>query len=146
MTCLRSMLRLVAGLGILVLPGVFVTTAQAQDSDVNFDSRLLRKPAPKSELPEVKPQPQAWPRLDPGAVLCRTEADLDRLTARRHGEAIAGPIDCRVIRDPLAISIIQRNGPGRVEVKVTASQAGDTGWTDAWLPAKAPSGATSASR
>lgn len=116
------------------------TAARADDADSNvkFQSGLLaKKPAPG--LPDVKPQPQAWPRLDPGAVLCRTAGDLDRLSARRHGEAVDGPVDCQVIRNPTAVSITQRNGPGRTEVKLTAAKTDDTGWTDAWLPAKAPS-------
>jgi hypothetical protein len=152
MTAMPRTHLLAACLGILVCAagisgaGIFVAGARAQDSNVKFESGLLRKP-PKPGLPDVRPQPMAWPRLDPGAILCRTEDDLDRLAARRHGETISGPVDCQVVRNPTAITIVQRVGPGRVEVKVTTAQSGDTGWTDAWLPDKAPSsGTASASR
>ena len=112
---------------------------------VQMPGILGSKKAPVA--PEVKPQPLAWPRLDPGAVLCRTEADLDRLGERRRGEAVDGPIDCQIIRAATAISIVQRKGPGRAEVK-TSGRGADavTGWTDAWLPDKGRAGATSVSR
>ena len=108
---------------------------------------LLAVKKPKSGLPDVKPQPLAWPRLDPGAVLCRTEADLETLAARRSGQAVNGPIDCQIIRAATAITIVQRKSLGRVEVKISNTGADAvSGWTDAWLPDKAPAGATSASR
>jgi hypothetical protein len=120
--------------------------AQPNDSNISFASGLLAK-KPKPGLPDVKAQPLAWPRLDPGAVLCRTEGDLDRLGARRRGEAVDGPVDCNIIRAATAISVLMRKGPGRVEVKTTDPKVDAvTGWTDAWLPEKGPSGATSASR
>ncbi|WP_428486937.1 hypothetical protein [Rhodopila sp.] len=118
----------------------FATGARAQDSNIRFESGLLPK-KPKPGLPDVKPQPQAWPRLDPGAVLCQSETDLDRLTARRHGEDVTGPVDCQVVRDPTAITILQRKGPGKTEVRMTNAQTGGSGWTDVWLPDKAPVGA-----
>jgi hypothetical protein len=101
-------------------------------------SLLLKKPKPGP--PDVKAKPLAWPRLDPGAVLCRSEADLARLSANRHGSPGGGPADCRIIAQPTAIQIVTRRGPGRTEVQVTG--ANDTGWTDAWLPSKAPASAT----
>jgi hypothetical protein len=147
MTSMQKTLLMAACMAMLPFAaGLFATNGRAQDSNVKFDSGLVRRP-PKPGAPEVKPQPRAWPRLDPGSVLCRTEDDLGRLAARRHGEAVAGQVDCRVIRDPTAVSIVQRNGPGRTEVKVTAAPADDTGWTDAWLPQRAPpAGTTSVSR
>jgi hypothetical protein len=147
MTSVQRTLLMAACMGTsLFVTGLCATDGRAQDSHVKLDSRLVHRPPQPGAL-EVKPQPQAWPRLDPGSVLCRTEDDLNRLAARRHGEAVAGQVDCRVIHDPTAISIVQRNGPGRTEVKMTAARADDTGWTDAWLPQAGPSaGATSVSR
>jgi hypothetical protein len=141
-----------ACLGIVCLgAGAVATTAGAQapgDSNVTVDAggALPKKPRPGG-LPGVRAQPLAWPRLDPGAALCRTEADLDRLGARRRGESVDGPIDCQVIRTATAISIVQRNGPGRTEVKTSDPKVDAvTGWTDAWLPDKGRVGATSVSR
>jgi hypothetical protein len=120
--------------------------AQSPDSNVSFQSGLLQKKAKAAGLPDVKAQPLAWPRLDAGAVLCRSEADLIRLAQRRSGEAVDGAVDCQIIRLATPITIVQRNGPGRTEVKPSESQPMDLGWTDAWLPDKAPTRATSASR
>jgi hypothetical protein len=117
------------------------------DSNIKFDAPGFLPKKPKPGLPDVKAQPLAWPRLDPGSVLCRTEADLDKLGARRRGEAVDGPIDCQVVRAATAISIVQRKGPGRAEVKTSdASTDGVTGWTDAWLPEKGAIGSTSVTR
>ncbi len=95
----------------------------------------------ESRLPDVKPAPLAWPRLDPGAVLCRSEGDLERLAARRQGEEGAGPTDCRLVSSPTAVTIMQRKGPGRTQVRLTDAPT-IFGWTDVWLPDKAPAGAT----
>ncbi len=148
MTATQRTLLAAARTGTLFLvTGLFTAAVHGQSNNVKFDSGLTRTPA-KPDVPEVKPQPHAaWLRLDPGAVLCRTRDDLDRLAARRHGEVVAGPVDCRVIHDPTAVSIMQRNGSGRTEVRMTTSKGEDTGWTDAWLPPGAPTAATtSASR
>lgn len=95
-------------------------------------------PKKKTELPEVKVSPAAWPRLDPGAVLCRSEADLAQLAANRSGGGGGGAADCRVINSPTAITIVQRLGRGRTQVQVSGGTS-QVGWTDAWLPEKAPS-------
>jgi hypothetical protein len=121
--------------------------AQPSDSNVSFNAPGLLPKKPRPGLPDVKAQPLAWPRLDAGAVLCRTEADLDKLGARRRGESVEGQIDCQIVRAATAISILQRNGPGRAEVKTTDPRSdGVTGWTDAWLPDKGAVGTTSVSR
>ena len=145
MISLPRMLLIGACLGTLAIAAQ--AGAQPSNSDVSFDAGGLLPKKPKPGLPDVKAQPLAWPRLDPGAVMCRTEADLEKLAARRSGETVDGSIDCQIIRAATAISIVQRKGPGKSEVKTSDPKAGNvTGWTDAWLPDKAPSGATSASR
>ena len=139
----------------MLLAGVFLGTiaiagpagAQPSDSNVSFEAPGLLIKKPRAGLPDVKAQPLAWPRLDPGAVLCRTEADLAKLAARRSGEAVDGSIDCQIVHAATAIAIVQRKGPGRAEVKTSDPRGMVTsGWTDAWLPDKAPTGATSAKR
>jgi len=112
-------------------------------SNVALDMPSFMKQKAAKGLPDVKSQPLAWPRLDPGAVLCRTEADLMRLAARRGGDAAAGPADCRVVSIATAITIVQRKGPGRTEVQPNAPGSA-TGWTDVWLPEKAPATASMA--
>jgi hypothetical protein len=105
---------------------------------------LIKKPKPGS--PEVKAQPQAWPRLEAGSVLCRSEDDLDRLAARRRGDPSGGPVDCQIMHAATPIAILQRKSPAKTEVRTTDPQAGGSGWTDVWLPEKAPPRPTSAAR
>jgi len=137
--------------GLLVLAGVVLVLpvgaamAQPSDSNIFLDAPGLLPKKPKAGLPDVKAQPLAWPRLDPGAVLCRSEDDLRRLVARRSGQVVDAPVDCQVVRQPTGISIVQRVGPGTVEVRTNDPAAGGLGWTDAWLPDRAPIRATSAS-
>jgi hypothetical protein len=133
MTSLKMILFCV-GVGLLCIPAI----ARAQDSNSNvlFDAPGFLPKKPKPGLPEVKAQPTVWPRLDPGAVFCRTSDDLSRLAARRRGEPVAGPVDCRIVRIPTGISIVERNSGGMIEVKTNDPQAGGVGWTDAWLPNK----------
>ena len=146
MLSMPMMLLIGACLGTLALAAPANAQQPPSNSNVTFDPGMLGLKKPKPGLPDVRAQPLAWPRLDPGSVLCRTEADLQRLAARRAGEAVDGTVDCQIIRTPTAISIVQREGPGRVEVKISDAKTDSSGWTDAWLPDKAPPGATSASR
>jgi hypothetical protein len=144
MTPMHKCLALAAGLAVLAAAAPAGAQAPANNSNVSFQSSLLRKKAAPG-MPDVKAQPLAWPRLDAGAVLCRSQADLNRLAQRRTGQAVDGPVDCQVIRTATPITIVQRNGPGQTEVKPSGAQPMDSGWTDAWLPDKAPITATSAS-
>src|SRR5271165_2951975 len=117
MVTMRRMLMIVACLGAFAAPA----GAQLADSNILSGGSGARVRKPKPGLPEVKAQPLAWPRLDPGSVLCRSEADLIRLAQRRSGEVADGPVDCQVVRVAIGITIVQRNG-GRTEVKPSDAQ------------------------
>jgi hypothetical protein len=93
---------------------------------------IEQKPKFDKDNSTVRPRTDVWPRLDPGAVICKTEADLQRLAASRRGEP-GEPPNCQLIRTPTAIQIQRRAGPGRTQVSLT-DQNGVDGWTDAWLP------------
>ena len=139
---MRKILLLVAGFALLT-PSVITL---AQDSNILLNAPGLIPKKPSAGLPDVKPHPLAWPRLDPGAVICRSENDLSRLAARRRGEPVEGSVDCQVIRAATPISVIQRKGPGMTQISTTDPAAGGAGWTDAWLPDRSPVRATSATR
>lgn len=124
---------LATALAVAALPA----SAQVQppnDSPVHFGG-MLHRDAPKAEAPDVRAPPSAWPRLDPGAVLCATRDDLVRRAELMRGENVAPP-DCRQISQTTAIKILDRAGLGATEVQVTGRD--ETGWTDAWLPANPP--------
>jgi hypothetical protein len=109
-----------------------LVVSQPALAQVIWDMPNVVVPKTKFENSTVKPRADVWPRLDPGAVLCKSEADLRRLAASRRGEP-GDPPNCQLIRAPTAIQIQQRAGPGRTQVSVTG-QDGVQGWTDAWLP------------
>ncbi|HET6606816.1 MAG TPA: hypothetical protein VFG62_09120 [Rhodopila sp.] len=131
-------------LSCLVAQAAFTLPAFAQtpppdtDSHVQFDAPGFLPKKGRSGLPNVKASPLAWPRLDRGSVLCRSEEDLSRLAARRRGQSVEGPIDCQIVRAATGVSILRRQGPGMTEVQTNDPNAGGTGWTDAWLPERPP--------
>jgi hypothetical protein len=97
-----------------------------------------RQPAAPPPLPLP---PETWPRLDPGATLCDTEAALQQYqkaqeTASANGGAVL-PAGCSRVTEPMAVTIVQRDGPSRESVKST-TPPGHNGWTNAWLPETRP--------
>ena len=112
-----------------------VALAGPAAAQVVWDMPGIIVPKPSFNTPTAQARPDVWPRLDRGAVLCRTEADLLRLAASRRGEPSTAP-QCQIIRAPTPIQITRRAGPGRTQVSVT--EQNQEGWTDAWLPEKAP--------
>ncbi len=115
-----------------------VQTASAQHVVLDAPGIMGQKKAPS--LPPPRAQPAVWPRLDPGAVLCRTSDDLERYAANMTARASGGDTqaaDCQIIAQPTGIQIVSRQGLGRTEVKLSTSD-NMIGWTDVWLPDKAP--------
>ena len=129
---MRARLLLLLALVPLAQPALAQTAP-----NVSLDAPGLVLKKPPTRAPDVKAAPQAWPRLDPGSALCRSEGDLARLSANRTGTAGGGPADCQVMRVATAVQIVQRTSPGRTQVRLTDKPA-VTGWTDVWLPEKAP--------
>jgi hypothetical protein len=105
------------------------------DSNVHISGMLNPHNAPKGVAPDVTAPPAAWPRLDPGSVICATRDDLVRRADMMRGEHVAPP-NCRQLSQATAITILNRAGPGATEVQVTGRD--QTGWTDAWLPTNPP--------
>ena len=123
---------------ILCLLGLLC--AVPASAQVILDAPGLLGEKKKAQLAPPRAAPLAWPRLDPGAVFCRTEDDLSRhasnMTARVSGGDTEAA-DCRAIAQPTGIQILNREGPGRTQVKLSAPST-EVGWTDAWLPARPP--------
>lgn len=125
----------------IVLSAAFlgiVSPALAQRVILDAPGLMPQKKAPAPEAPRA--QANVWPRLDPGAVLCRTEDDLDRHAANMVARVSGGEsqsADCHTIAQPIGIQILSREGPGRTQVKLKDADS-QTGWTDVWLPEKAP--------
>ena len=89
-----------SGLWKLLVLGL--VSSQPAVAQVIWDIPNIVVPKPKFDNSTVKPRADAWPRLDPGAVICKTEADLLRLAASRRGEPVDRP-NCQLIRSPTPI-------------------------------------------
>jgi hypothetical protein len=103
-----------------------------------------RGPAHTASLPPpVASEP--WPRLDAGAILCKSRDDLARYQTLGTAGPNAAPLVCSVIQNRTAIRILDRDGPSRTHV-VTTDATKQAGWTNAYLPSKgSTSGVTSTS-
>lgn len=85
------------------------------------------------EMPELKPLVEPRQRLDPGALLCHTEAQLKQhqaaIMARLQGGTAPEPAGCHIISETIAVAVLHRDGQALTQVQL----AGDTpqaGWTD----------------
>jgi len=121
------------------LPASAQVRPPPDDSNINYGGILKDHTHKEGPPPSVAAPPRAWPRLDPGSVICRSQDDLLRRAALMRGEQAAPP-DCQPISQPTAIKILDRAGLGATEVQITSNS--QTGWTDAWLPANPPPGTT----
>ena len=99
------------------------------------DSATQDAPPPPAAIPDP------WPRLDPGAVLCRTLEDLARYQARLMGDQnpdpSGSPPNCRRIQERIKITILEHHGASHTKVALSGSTA-ETGWTDVYLPPTPP--------
>jgi hypothetical protein len=100
---------------------------RSQDAGTSSPSRIS---VPK--LPRDPPQ-----RLDVGALLCGTEAELRQhqaaIMARIAGGEAPEPTGCKVVSQMVAVSVVDRHGPARTEVRQTGEN-GEVGWTDVGIP------------
>ena len=137
------MRRLAFATAAVIFGQVFGGVAMAQRSTPAPQSRIDES---DGKLPPSVPPPVSTlapirgisgPRIEPGAVVCRTEEDLQHRAEvsqrREDGVADAGnPLEgCHLIAQERGVEIVDRHGLGRTEVKV--KQTGETGWTDAYL-------------
>ena len=101
-------------------------------------SEPARDPA-KAEAPLNVPVAAKPPRvrLDPGALLCRTEEDLQdhqaAVAARLDGHPTQEPGGCHRLSAVTGVSVVERHGPARTEVRLPGP-AEAVGWTDAVVP------------
>lgn len=120
------------------------TSSQAQLGNPQTrqrDNNQQGNQPPSQSSPKPTPViiPELWPRLDTGALLCTSHDDLVRYQKKIAGDPIpAGPApDCRTIRKPTGIQILDRDGPSRTQI-VTTDAAKQTGWTNTYLPETPP--------
>jgi hypothetical protein len=94
-----------------------------------------QKPPPEPDVPEI------WPRLENGALICKSRDDLVRYQTQfgngpsptRAGEASG----CHTIQKQTGIQILGHDGPSRTQI-ATTDDAKETGWTNSYLPSTPP--------
>jgi len=104
-------------------------------AQVVWDLPNIVVPPTKFDKSAVPARADVWPRLDPGATICKprqTCCDSPRSTAVFRDKRP----NCQFIQSPTAVTIVRRAGPGQTEVSMT-NQTGVGGWTDAYLPERA---------
>jgi hypothetical protein len=106
-----------------------------RQTDQQQSPQNSQKPPPEPDVPEI------WPRLENGALICKSRDDLVRYqtqlgngpSATTAGEASG----CHTIQKQTGIQILGRDGPSRTQI-ATTDDAKETGWTNSYLPSKPP--------
>jgi hypothetical protein len=95
----------------------------------------------KSQAPTPQPAlPEIWPRLEDGALICKSRDDLVRYQTGNSASATttAGQApDCHTISKRTGIQILDHDGPSRTQI-VTTDESKETGWTNSYLPSTPP--------
>ncbi len=95
----------------------------------------------QSPAPTTPSLPEIWPRLEDGALLCKSRDDLVRYQTQIANGASATtagqPPDCHNIRKQTGIQILGHDGPSRTQI-VTTDESKETGWTNSYLPSAPP--------
>ena len=93
----------------------------------------------KSQVP-TPDVPEIWPRLEDGALICKSRDDLVRYQTGNSASATttAGQApDCHTISKRTGIQILDHDGPSRTQI-VTTDESKETGWTNSYLPSTPP--------
>ena len=92
----------------------------------------------QASTPQPAP-PETWPRLEDGALICKSRDDLVKYqTANSASATAAGQApDCHTISKQTGIQILDHDGPSRTQI-VTTDESKETGWTNSYLPSTPP--------
>ena len=122
-------------LTLAVLPTLAPSSAWAQAAEGGRHGGRRQHgqtaPAPSADAPTLKPEPVQ--RLDPGAMLCSSEAALQQhqaaILARLNGAEVEEPTGCRIVQHGTAVAVLERHGQSHTEVRVPGPPE-QVGWTD----------------
>jgi hypothetical protein len=127
---------------VLMLFGA-ITSAHAQFGGRSGRQQKNQQQTPQQSPtpPEIPAVPEIWPRLEDGALICKSRDDLVRYQtqiASGASDAAAGQApDCHTIRKRTGIQILAHDGPSRTQI-VTTDESKETGWTNSYLPSTPP--------
>jgi len=126
---------------------LIASVVPAHSQSINGSGRGGAARHPQSDYsaapPMIHSAPEPWPRLDPGAVFCKSADDLQQramaINAALDGQdrAVMTP-GCTMLQARTPVDVLDRSTLGRTQVRVRTT--GETGWTDVWLPARPPGG------
>jgi hypothetical protein len=127
---------------LLLLFGA-IASAHAQMGGGHGSRQKNQQQTPQQSAtpPEMPAVPEIWPRLENGALICKSRDDLVRYQtqiANGAGAETAGQApDCHTIRKQTGIQILAHDGPSRTQI-VTTDESKETGWTNSYLPSTPP--------
>jgi hypothetical protein len=126
---------------LLLLFGAIASAhAQFGGSHGRGQKNQQQTPQQSPTPPEPPAVPEIWPRLEDGALICKSRDDLVRYQAQiadgANGAAAGQAPDCHTIRKQTGIQILARDGPSRTQI-VTTDESKETGWTNSYLSQKA---------
>jgi hypothetical protein len=140
----RRLWRMLA-MALLILGAVASAHAQigrghgGRQKDQQETPQRTPQQSPAPTPPPAVPEP--WPRLDAGALLCKSRDALVRYQTQVADGASAATArktsDCRAIDKQIGIQILDSDGPSRTQV-VTTDESKQTGWTNTYLPSTPP--------
>ena len=128
---------------LLLLLGA-MASAHAQIGGGHFGGLKNQQQTPQPQQPPAPPEPavpEVWPRLENGAIICKSRDDLVRYqTQIANGSSATTPgqpPDCHTIRKQTGIQILAHDGLSRTQI-ATTDESKETGWTDSYLPSTPP--------
>ena len=127
---------------VLLLLGA-TGSANAQTGGGHSGRQRNQPQTPQQSVTPTPPQgvPEPWPRLDVGALLCKSRDDLIKYqTLIADGASAATAIqaaDCHTVEKQTGIQLLDTDGLSRTHI-VTTDDSKETGWTNAYLPSTPP--------
>jgi hypothetical protein len=129
-------------ISLLLLLGA-MASAHAQIGRGHGGRQKDQQPTPQQSPAPTAPAavPEPWPRLDAGALLCRSRDDLVRYQTQIADGASAATArqasGCHTIEKQTGIQILDNDGPSRTQI-VTTDESKETWWTNSYLPSTPP--------
>src|SRR5271157_1064203 len=128
-------------MALLLLLGA-MASAHAQIGGGHGRGQKNQQQTPQQSPARPEPVvPEIWPRLEEGALICKSRDDLVRYQtqiANGASPTTAGQAsDCHTIRKRTGIQILDHDGPSRTQI-VTTDESKETGWTNSYLPSTPP--------
>jgi len=128
-----------AAVGSVCVPALAQSASDGSSGQAAGSGRRHRgaqngAPGKGAALIPMVPQPDPRQRLDVGALVCPTEADLQQheaaLEARLDGHDAPEPADCRLVQATTPVTVVDRHGQAATEVRLPG-QPEQLAWTDA---------------